>query len=184
MVDRETSVVKAPGVMVAMRLSYRDSSLTELRPAKVSLLTQLIRLLLSILQGEGWGRESTGVILSRPGQGRSGVRVRVHVCVKRVLTPGPVQSSRSAEVCAVRAGPESPRGPPVSVHVHACLCMLYYREWGSHIRVHMHMHACCMGLVCVYISGRRRDISLHVSACVCHHLHVTLCACVHANAHG
>lgn len=55
MVDRETSVVKAPGVMVAMRLSYRDSSLTELSPAKVSLLTQLIRLLLSILQGEGWG---------------------------------------------------------------------------------------------------------------------------------
>ena len=85
MVDRETSVVKAPGVMVAMRLSYRDSSLTELSPAKVSLLTQLIRLLLSILQGEGWGRES-------PGPGCSGVRVRVRVHVQRVLTPSPAQS--------------------------------------------------------------------------------------------
>lgn len=55
MVDRETSVVKAPGVMVVIRLSYRDSSLTELRPAKVSLFTQLIRLLLSILEEGGRG---------------------------------------------------------------------------------------------------------------------------------
>lgn len=50
-VDRETNVLKAPGVIVLMWLSYRERSLTELSPAKVSLFIQLIELLLSILQG-------------------------------------------------------------------------------------------------------------------------------------
>lgn len=50
-VDKETRVLKAPGVMVLMWLSYRERSLTELRPAKVSLFIQLMELLLSILQG-------------------------------------------------------------------------------------------------------------------------------------
>lgn len=50
-VDKETKVLKAPGVMVLMWLSYRESSLTELSPAKVSLFIQLIELLLSILEG-------------------------------------------------------------------------------------------------------------------------------------
>lgn len=50
MVERDTSVLKAPGAMVLSRLSYRDSRRTELRPEKVSLVTQLSRLLLSILE--------------------------------------------------------------------------------------------------------------------------------------
>lgn len=50
-VDKETNVLKAPGVIVLMWLSYRESSLTELSPAKVSLFIQLIELLLSILKG-------------------------------------------------------------------------------------------------------------------------------------
>lgn len=49
-VDKETNVLKAPGVMVLMWLSYRERSLTELSPAKVSLFMQLIELLLSILK--------------------------------------------------------------------------------------------------------------------------------------
>lgn len=50
-VDKETSVLKAPGVIVVMRLSYKESNLTELSPVNVSLFTQLIMLLLSILKG-------------------------------------------------------------------------------------------------------------------------------------
>lgn len=42
--------MKAPGVIVVIRLSYRESNLTELSPVNVSLFTQLIMLLLSILK--------------------------------------------------------------------------------------------------------------------------------------
>lgn len=50
MVERECRVEKAPGTIVEIRLSYRDSRRTELRPVKVVLSTQVIWLLLSILQ--------------------------------------------------------------------------------------------------------------------------------------
>lgn len=49
MVERECRVEKAPGTIVEIRLSYRDSRRTELRPVKVVLSTQVIWLLLSIL---------------------------------------------------------------------------------------------------------------------------------------
>lgn len=48
-VDRECSVSKAPGFMEVIWLSYSDRRRTELNPTKLLLLTQLIRLLLSIL---------------------------------------------------------------------------------------------------------------------------------------
>lgn len=49
-VDRECNVSKAPGFIEVIWLSYRDKSRTELRPTKLLLLTQLMRLLLNMLQ--------------------------------------------------------------------------------------------------------------------------------------
>lgn len=49
-VEREWRVSNAPGAMVVIWLSYKDRSRTELRPVKLSLLTQLMRLLRSILR--------------------------------------------------------------------------------------------------------------------------------------
>lgn len=50
MVDRECRVVKAPGAMLEIRLSYSDSRRTELRPVNVLLSMQLIWLLRNILE--------------------------------------------------------------------------------------------------------------------------------------
>lgn len=50
MVDKECKVEKAPGAMLAIRLSYNESRRTELRPVKVLLSMQLIWLLRSILK--------------------------------------------------------------------------------------------------------------------------------------
>lgn len=52
-VERDCSVSKAPGAMVLIWLSYRESSRTLRSPVKLSLWMQLMRLFLSILQREG-----------------------------------------------------------------------------------------------------------------------------------
>lgn len=49
-VESEWRVSKAPGATVVIWLSYKESKRTELSPVKLSLPTQLIRLLLSILR--------------------------------------------------------------------------------------------------------------------------------------
>lgn len=52
-VERDCSVSKAPGVMVLIWLSYRESRRTLRSPVKLSLWMQLMRLFLSILRREG-----------------------------------------------------------------------------------------------------------------------------------
>lgn len=52
-VERDCSVSKAPGAMVLIWLSYRESRRTLRSPVKLSLWMQLMRLFLSILQREG-----------------------------------------------------------------------------------------------------------------------------------
>lgn len=52
-VDSDCSVSKAPGVMVLIWLSYKESRRTLRSPVKLSLWMQLMRLFLSILQTEG-----------------------------------------------------------------------------------------------------------------------------------
>lgn len=50
--ERDCSVSKAPGAMVLIWLSYRESRRTLRSPVKLSLWMQLMRLFLSILQRE------------------------------------------------------------------------------------------------------------------------------------
>lgn len=52
-VERDCSVSKAPGAMVLIWLSYRESRRTLRSPVKLSLWMQLMRLFLSILQRKG-----------------------------------------------------------------------------------------------------------------------------------
>lgn len=50
-VDKEWRVSNAPGAIVVIWLSYKESKRTELSPMKLSFPTQLMRLLLNILRG-------------------------------------------------------------------------------------------------------------------------------------
>lgn len=54
-VERDCSVSNAPGAMVLIWLSYRESRRTLRSPVKLSLWMQLMRLFLSILRREGDG---------------------------------------------------------------------------------------------------------------------------------
>lgn len=49
-VDKEWRVSKAPGAIVVIWLSYKESKRTELSPMKLSFPTQVMRLLLNILR--------------------------------------------------------------------------------------------------------------------------------------